>query len=184
MRSRANREKRTRQRHGSRKQSGREKDGMNIDEAWVPGTTSGSVLPINSNGPGNLDSYLPQSADDQTVQTRASTLFEQMELHVDNYYHNVQAAVSKGQAAALSHFSSPYLPGDLISLLSHSRSRIPSIKHCFTRKMLSSTSPNGEMGPSFLPQQFALLPGTLEATDGPRREKPGKAQNKDTRNAL
>src|SRR5205085_4627683 len=101
-------------------------------------TTPKSAPSVNSNWPTNLDNYLPQPADDRTIQTRTSTLFEQMELHVENYYHNLQVTISESETAALSHFNSPYLPGNLISLLSHPRSRIPTIKHLFIWKMLSS----------------------------------------------
>jgi len=173
MRRRSKGESGKRHRSGRKRHGGTGKEGVNGDDTgWTP---EGTFEPAaKSNGLVNLDNYLPQSADDRTIQGRASTLFEQIQLHVENYYHNLPVSVSESDAAAaIAPFGSPYLPGNLISLLSEPRSRIPAIKHCFAHKIISSITPDSGSGSSFLPHQFAMLPGTLDVTDGPRSGKPG-----------
>lgn len=129
---------------------------------------------VMSRGPGTWESYLPQSADDKAVKNNVSTLLEQIELHVENFYHNSTVSIGKDAHVELSKFDSPYLPAPLLTLFPQSRSRSPLITHCLTRFIVSSISPTANPERSFLPLDFVVLPNTIETYKSGKPKKPGK----------
>ncbi|KAI9870378.1 MAG: hypothetical protein M1830_004320 [Pleopsidium flavum] len=124
-------------------------------------------------GPAALESYLPQSADDKAVKNNVSTLFEQIELHVENFYHDSTVSMYADADPELSKFDSPYLPRPLTTLFPQSRSRIPLIKHCLAQFIVSSISIPTNHERSFLPPDFVVLPNTIESCKSSKPKKPG-----------
>lgn len=120
-----------------------------------------------------FESYLPQAADDRTVQTHICTTLEQLEMHVENFYQQSSSSGSKMAEAEVMYFDSPHLPGPLASLLPQSKNRMALIKHCLTHFVVSSITSTSDPTVSLLPHEFAVLPSlasTSESTTG----KPGK----------
>jgi hypothetical protein len=135
-----------------------------------PIVTDQSVVSDPTRG---LDTHLPPSADDSTVRNKISTLYEQIGLHVENFYHKSAISVPPGAEAELADFESPYLPGTLALLLQQARSGVPIIKHCLTGLILSRTSPSGDPKNTFLPIEFVGLPHALEKTRSSKQKAPG-----------
>lgn len=121
----------------------------------------------------SLDTHLPPSADDSTVRNKISTLYEQIGLHVENFYHKSAISVPPGAETELADFESPYLPGTLALLFQQARSGVPIIKHCLTGLILSRTSPSGDPKTTFLPPEFVGLPHALEKTRSSKQKAPG-----------
>lgn len=123
-------------------------------------------------GPRSLESYLPQSADDKSVQTKVAILLEQVQLHVENFYHNSTGSVPETVAMELVKFDSPDLPEPLLAAMRRSQSQIPLITHCLTRSIVSSIMPDTDPERSLLPLDFVALPSTIRSYNS---TKPGKA---------
>lgn len=121
--------------------------------------------------PSTVESYLPQSADDKSVQDSAKILLEQLELHVENFYRNYPdssgARAAPGEDAAF--FDSPNLPDSLSVLLARPKNADYLIKHALAHFVTSSISPRSES--SLLPDDFVLVPVAAESE---RSTKTGK----------
>lgn len=114
-----------------------------------------------SEGPGTYENYLPQSADDSTVQQKTKAILDQLELHVENFYRKSSSSTPKIDNAELAVFDSPYLPASLASLLPRSKNRVNVIKHALAQFVTSSISPGSNPAQSLLPPEYALLPNTV-----------------------
>ena len=110
---------------------------------------------------GTYENYLPQSADDRTVQQRAKATLDQIELHVENFYRNSSSSAARPDNAELAAFDSPYLPAALASLLPRSKNRVNIIKHALAQCIVPSISPTAIPARSLLPTEYALLPHTV-----------------------
>lgn len=110
---------------------------------------------------GTYENYLPQSADDRTIQQKAKAILDQIELHVENYYRNSSSSASRPDNAELAVFDSPYLPASLASLLPRSKNRVNIMKHALAQSITSSISPSASPARSLLPNEYALLPNTI-----------------------
>ena len=127
-----------------------------------------------SSGSNSIDGFLPQSADDKTVQNDVKTVLDQIELHVENFYQNTQASGSRLADAELAMFDSPYLPSSLASLLPQTNNSIPLIKHALAHFITACiTTPSGTNW-SLLPKDFVLLPNAVRAGGSTRSTKQGK----------
>lgn len=129
---------------------------------------------VKTSEPKNVDNYLPQSADDKTVSNKVSTLLDQIQLHVENFYRSSVSVSQETENELLVKFDSTCLPDSLISLLGRSRTALPLITHCLTNSIISSIVPDSNPERSFLPLEFVLLPHNLEATKSEKAVNPGK----------
>ena len=120
------------------------------------------------------DSYLPQSADDRTIQQKVRSTFDQLELHVENFYRNPSSSALRPDNEELAVFDSPYLSASLASLLPHSRNRLGIIKHALVQFVTSSLSPTADSARSLMPTEYTLLPSTITSTKSSVTLKPSK----------
>ena len=118
--------------------------------------------------------YLPPSADDKAIEQRTMNTFDQIELHVENYYQNISNTSTRPNDRELASFNSPYLPKSLASMLSHSRDGTTLIKHVLAYLVISSISPSAKPGSSLLPAEFVGLPTSTASTEFGPAPKPGK----------
>lgn len=118
--------------------------------------------------------YLPQSADDQTVQNRVKTLFDQVDLHVDNYYTKSNVRIDSGTQTALSRLDDSNLPDSIDNLMSNPNVALPVIKHCIANLLLARMSPGFQDGASLLPAYLAAEPSKLHSSSMPPGENVGK----------
>jgi hypothetical protein len=109
----------------------------------------------------DLDSLLPQEADDNTMRTKASTLFDQFELHVENYYRDVKVSIPPAMESELSRFSSPHLSEPLVAFLNSTSRPMTLIKHSLAVHVISLTSTTGESARSLLPQELVGMARTV-----------------------
>lgn len=91
-----------------------------------------------------LDRLLPQEADDSTVRKKTSTLFDQLELHVENYYSDVKVPITPTMESELSRFSSPHLSEPLVAFLNSTSRPRQLIKHSLAFHVINLTSVAGE----------------------------------------
>ena len=120
------------------------------------------------------DNYLPQSADDRTIQQKVRSTLDQMELHVENFYRNPSSSTLRPSNGELAVFDSPYLSAPLASLLPHSKNRLNIIKHALVQSVTSALSPTADPTRSLIPTEYTLLPSTITATKSNVTLKPGK----------
>jgi hypothetical protein len=110
--------------------------------------------------------YLPQSADDQTVSRDVKTLFDQIELHVDNYYTKANVRIDSSMSRALSHFNDDSLPESIDALLADPQTTLPTIKYCIAKALVARMSPGYERI-SLLPEYFSAEPTKLNSSMPP-----------------
>ncbi len=120
-----------------------------------------------------LENYLPQSADDKTVQNNVKTMLDQVELYVENFYQNHSGLSSVRPHTDIAAFNSPNLPNSLATLLLQSRHATFLIKHALAQFITSSISPRSRPGSSLLPDEFMLVPAAVESTRNSGSTKPG-----------
>ena len=125
------------------------------------GSTTTRKKPILTEANGasaTYEDYLPQSADDKTVQQRTQSTLDQIELHVENFYRHSSSSALRHDNAELTKFDSPYLPASLATLLPRSNNRSNIMKHALAQSVTSSISPSAGPARSFLPTEYTLLP--------------------------
>ena len=127
-----------------------------------------------SSGSNSINGFLPQSADDKTVQNEVKTVLDHIELHVENFYQNMQASGSRLADAELAMFDSPYLPSSLASLLPHTNNSIPLIKHALAHFITACITTPSETDWCLLPKDFVLLPNAVRDGGSTRSAKQGQ----------
>ena len=127
-----------------------------------------------SSGSNSFDDFLPQSADDKTVQNEVKTLLDQIELYVENFYQNTQASGSRLAKAELAMFDSPYLPSSLASLLPQTNNSILLIKHALAHFIIACITTPSDTDWSLLPKDFVLLPNAVRAGGSAKSTKQGE----------
>lgn len=132
------------------------------------------LLTQTSSGSKSFANFLPQSADDKTVQNEVKTVLDQTELHVENFYQNTQSSGSRLADAELAMFDSPYLPSSLASLLPQTNNRIPLIKHALAHFITACITTPSDTDWSLLPKDFVLLPNSVRAGGSTRSTKQGE----------
>ena len=133
-----------------------------------------SLVTQTSSGSNSIDGFLPQSADDKTVQNEVKTVLDQIELHVENFYQNTQVSGSRLADAELAMFDSPYIPSSFASLLPQTNNSIPLIKHALAHCITACITTPSESNWSLLPKDFVLLPNAVRAGGSTRSTKKGK----------
>ena len=112
--------------------------------------------------------YLPQSADDRTMQQKVKQLFDQVELHVDNYYHKANVDIDKETSQALSRIDSGKLPVPITDLIRNQRMAPSVIKHCIANLLVTRITPGKDPNRSLLPSWLAVQPAKLIASNSPK----------------
>jgi hypothetical protein len=114
--------------------------------------------------------HLPQSADDQTIRASVTTLFDQVEVHVENFYRDSAVSMTEAIQAELLRVDSPHLPESIVGLLPRARSQTALIKHCLLSYIVASISTDDNSVQSLLPTDYATLPHLALASG---QKKPG-----------
>jgi len=118
------------------------------------------ALNPSSNPTISIETILPQQADDATVKQKVLILFDQVELHVDNFYHEDAVQLTPEQEGALSKFGTPALSKPLVSLLETATRRNRLIKHCLAFYAVSLVTPS-DRSRGLLPYELhAMLSAT------------------------
>lgn len=122
-------------------------------------TTRKKPMLTEANGASaTYEDYLPQSADDKTIQQRTQSTLDQIELHVENFYRHSPSSALRPDNAELAKFDSPYLPASLATLLPRSNNRRNIMKHALAQSITSSISPSAKPALSLLPTEYTLSP--------------------------
>jgi hypothetical protein len=119
------------------------------------------------------EQHLPQSESDGTIRTSVKALFDQIELHVENFYRNAAVSISSGIQAELMKVDSSYLPDSVAGLLPQTKTPTMLIKHCLAHLIVSRITPDSDTSVSFLPADFVALPHAMSGTRA-NSDKPGK----------
>ncbi|KAJ5667300.1 hypothetical protein N7507_003164 [Penicillium longicatenatum] len=123
------------------------------------GTSAIDTIPLD------LSSFVPEAADDSAVCRRVQTFFDQVSLHVDNYYSRPGShrQLTSEMVARVNQYDSSLLGTSLATLLSNSRSQRPILTHTLLHALLLSIQPNSQEI-SLIPACYCL--GAMErATD-------------------
>ena len=138
----------------SRRRKGRQ--GRNSREkASSPSPSYGVTPAAKTQDPYNWQSHLPQGDDDAAIRQWIRTLFDQVDMHVINFYGDKGRISSKDQVRGLSRFNNAFLPGDLQALLTDAKHPTAIIKHCILQRVLASINPNAPTDTSLLPADFS-----------------------------
>lgn len=109
------------------------------------------------------DDYLPQPADDKTVQTETQSFFDRIEFFVQNFCLVKPKSELNVATVQLSAFNSPHLPTPLASLLPQARDASFLIKHALAQHILCWISSASVAEDSLLPADLTLLSGAEKA---------------------
>ncbi|KAH0844993.1 hypothetical protein FOPE_09613 [Fonsecaea pedrosoi] len=101
-----------------------------------------NIAPVAAQPDVNVDAFLPQQTDDATVKQRVLLLFDQIELHVDNYYSEQPVQLTADEQNELSRFGTPELPMPLGALLETSHRKVTVIKHCLAYHAVQLVTPS------------------------------------------
>jgi len=135
------------------------------------------TAPLLGGAAGGWEQHLPQSESDGTMRTSVKALFDQIELHVENFYHNAVVPISPGLQTELMKVHSSYLPDSVVSLLSQTKTPMLLIKHCLAYLIVSRITADSDASASFLPSDFVALPRAIGGTRA-NQDKPGKQHAK------
>lgn len=105
----------------------------------------------------DLTPYIPESADDSTICMRIQTFFDQVGLHIDNFYSRPDSTIRLNQedTARISEYDSPFLGTSLASLLSNARIKRTVLTHALVHNLVQSIHP-GTQTRSLLPPCYSL----------------------------
>ena len=118
--------------------------------------------------------YLPQSVDDHTVRNAVKTFFDQIELHVDNYYRKGEVSLNDTARQGLAQLDTGELPGPIETLIVDPRLSLSVIKHCIAGLLIARLSPSAEPVDSLLPSRLSQAPTKLHASTIAPKEKRGQ----------
>ncbi len=118
--------------------------------------------------------YLPQSADDGTVQNAVKTLFDQVDLHVDNYYRKTGKPLSSEAIERLQAFDSKHLPAPIGDMMSDPQTIQSTAKHSIAACLIKRITPSANASGSLLPGHLAVTPDVLKDTSKGSREHDGE----------
>ncbi|KAL6718178.1 hypothetical protein ACLMJK_004266 [Lecanora helva] len=132
----------------------------------VPEPTSGEGL--------NIDKYLPQSTDDKTLAGKTNSVFDQIEIFVENFYSTKALSNPSASDNDLAQFHTADLPNNLTALLSQSSNAQTLITHALSHFLFSRISSGATVRESLLPRDLALIPWSLNL-DSQRARLPGRS---------
>ncbi|KAF2190742.1 hypothetical protein K469DRAFT_733408 [Zopfia rhizophila CBS 207.26] len=102
-----------------------------------------------------LAGVLPQTADDTTVSEKTSVLFDQIQLHVENFYRDVHATITPSMESGLARFGTG--TESLVELLQGVSRPTVAIKHALMAFVWSIVSPEGGKDAALFPRDVADL---------------------------
>lgn len=122
------------------------------------------------------EQYLPQSLDDHTIQNSVKVLFDQIQLHVENFYFSPHDPIKlpPEEHERLSELQTPHLPGPLVDCMMSSRSVLPVIKHCLAYQVAQGMMAGPQ--PRLLPMGFTYVGGDRGLPDSTGRKAVGTLQ--------
>ena len=120
------------------------------------------------------ESYLPQSADDNTVKNKVRTLLDQIEDHIDSFYSNARDSEITFEEAGVNTFDSAQFSDSLFNVLPRTRKAISILKHALSFAVTSAISTNSQSRWPLLPDEFVLLPRAIISSKENESLKPGK----------
>lgn len=114
-------------------------------------TSASNTVPLD------LSPFVAEAADDSAVCTRIQTFFDQVSLHVDNYYSRpgLQRQLTSDMVARINGYDSSLLGTTLATLLSNSRSQRPILTHTLLYAILLAIQPKSQE-PSLIPACYRL----------------------------
>ena len=133
------------------------------------------LVTAKSQGSDSLMKFLPQSADDATIQRSVEATIEQVGLHIENFYKNTPSSRADAEESELKSFDSTFLPAPLAVMLAQSSKATPVLKHTLSHLVTTSISPTGKPAQSLLPAEFVLLPGKTKSSKSSTSKKPGES---------
>ena len=121
------------------------------------------------------EAYLPQSADDQTVHSSVKTMFDQIELHVDNYYRRRNVVLDNDIRHGLSEIEpDAALPAPIDALMENPHVALAVIKHSIAAALIARISPMVDPYGSLLPSRLAESPTKLTESNLSSKETMGE----------
>lgn len=102
--------------------------------------------------------YLPQASDDQTIRKMVKTMFDRVELHVDNFYTRNDVVLDDSMRLSVSQLRIGQLPLAIDRLMSDRRMVLPVIKRCITDFLLTGIHPGHFPAGALLPDYLANAP--------------------------
>jgi hypothetical protein len=103
------------------------------------------------------ENFLPQQADDGTVKAKVLTIFDQVSLHVDNFYRDAEISVTPSAESQLSRFSTPFLSRPLAGFLESTPRKSRLIKHALAYHIINMTAASCEYSMKLLPLEISLM---------------------------
>ncbi|KAJ5726653.1 uncharacterized protein N7483_008010 [Penicillium malachiteum] len=122
--------------------------------------TKNGTVASESFGPATVTAaFVPESADDGTVSNKIESLFDQISLHIDNYYVRLASnpLLTTEEKESLSRYNSPFVPESLASLLSVGKPQRAALTHALAYALLEAIRPASDAG-SLLPACFRWGP--------------------------
>ena len=103
------------------------------------------------------DHILPQSLDDRSIHGAAKTLFDQIQLHVENFYVAADVDINANVAANMARVQTPYLSDPAALLAKSSTSTLPVIKQCLAYTISHALGDGVPPAESLLPPLYAVV---------------------------
>lgn len=116
----------------------------------------------------SLAAYLPQPKDDGTIGKSIKTLFNRIDLHVDNFYEKYGRQIDNDLKSRLNQIDSGELPQAAHELLAHSEFALPVLKHMIASLLISMSTPSRHSDAPLLPARLAEWPMKLEESNNAR----------------
>lgn len=108
--------------------------------------------------------HLPQPADDASLQKAMKTLYDRLELHVENFYSNSSSATHRpavdeeNWTTVVGQLETPYLPSSLEAMLQQGRAKTTIMKHCIAYLTVSGIDLNSNSSFPLLPTELTSVP--------------------------
>lgn len=122
---------------------------------------------------GAWERHLPQPEADSDLRSAVSGLFDQVEMHVEQYYQDVAVKVDPSVHSDIARLDSHLHQASLLELLAATRRPTMLIKHTIAYLIVSSISAESNSAVSFLPADFTALPQAIKSAS-PARPDSGK----------
>ncbi|KAF2651958.1 hypothetical protein K491DRAFT_696018 [Lophiostoma macrostomum CBS 122681] len=106
-----------------------------------------------------LAGVLPEVADDMTIRSRVSELFEQMQRHVENFYRDVHASITPSMESDLAKFGNGSAGTGMLEMLQSFSQPTVAIKHALVSYVMGITAPEGKRGESLFPREVIGMGG-------------------------
>ncbi|KAK4982640.1 hypothetical protein LTR50_007652 [Elasticomyces elasticus] len=103
------------------------------------------------------EKYLPSSLDDRTVGLKVKGLYDQIQLHVENFYVNTPRPIIQVIAASIKKMHTPYLEPLASSMSDPSLAPQPIIKHCLSYMITQALSSEAAPEVCLVPRELAAV---------------------------